>query len=211
LYWSRVGRLQEVSEKFYTLTVAILIVLEQGWKVLQNRIMVIRSCVVAILIVLEQGWKASKRALYASIYRVAILIVLEQGWKGYREPERVASFPSQSSLYWSRVGRLSRMIMRVSGIVAILIVLEQGWKAKISNPIENMKIESQSSLYWSRVGRTGQSICPIMLFSSRNPHCTGAGLEEIRVFNAVKNFIPVAILIVLEQGWKMQRPVTVSS
>ncbi len=61
--------------------VAILIVLEQGWKTFMcfdKR----NSSVVAILIVLEQGWKAkATKATEKEAAKVAILIVLEQGWK----------------------------------------------------------------------------------------------------------------------------------
>ena len=61
--------------------------------------------------------------------------------------------------------------------VAILIVLEQGWKA---NP------------FFRKAGST-----------RRNPHCTGAGLEDSnRHLRAIARRV-VAILIVLEQGWKL--------
>ena len=60
---------------------------------------------VAILIVLEQGWKMSIFIFSIGFDIVAILIVLEQGWKAIDVVVYMNSTPlSQSSLYWSRVG-----------------------------------------------------------------------------------------------------------
>ena len=156
---------------------------------------------VAILIVLEQGWKYEKQRRFQTFVHcrnphctgaglededepfkpdgsraVAILIVLEQGWK-------------TMLTRWSKL----------AAAVAILIVLEQGWKAGFflgksvhygRNPhctgaglegapkgAEAAEEQSQSSLYWSRVGRLITSISSELLFRGRNPHCTGAGLE----------------------------------
>jgi len=62
------------------LKVAILIVLEQGWKHTAKTIFSFLLRKVAILIVLEQGWKVFQ-ILETGRMAVAILIVLEQGWK----------------------------------------------------------------------------------------------------------------------------------
>jgi len=55
LYWSRVGSFIMKQNVDFKLAVAILIVLEQGWKPRHEARKDAR--LVAILIVLEQGWK----------------------------------------------------------------------------------------------------------------------------------------------------------
>jgi len=81
LYWSRVGRLAAAFLHRGAPSVAILIVLEQGWKQQQRKLLLVFAAPVAILIVLEQGWKLETAAGLQLPVVVAILIVLEQGWK----------------------------------------------------------------------------------------------------------------------------------
>ena len=84
---------------------------------------------------------------------------------------------SQSSLYWSRVGSLAIMFAFTAelGSQSSLYWSRVGRRPKPrAKPRANNK--SQSSLYWSRVGRVRRQ---------------GLYLSD-----------PVAILIVLEQGWK---------
>ena len=64
---------------------------------------------------------------------------------------------------------------------------------------------SQSSLYWSRVGRSKPEVPTAVSLWCRNPHCTGAGLEVLNAKHWSVFFNPVAILIVLEQGWKAEK------
>jgi len=56
-------------------------------------------------------------------------------------------------------------------------------------------------LYWSRVGRVDDDILEALRLG-RNPHCTGAGLEALQPILDDLFATTVAILIVLEQGWK---------
>ena len=137
----------------YVPVVAILIVLEQGWKLGVRTGLCSWSlsrnphCTGAGLEAFPRqfgyvGKDVSQSSLYWS--RVGRFINLSnhplRGW-------------SQSSLYWSRVGRLrSTRSSRTRVLVAILIVLEQGWKSSGSSYSMNAVNLSQSSLYWSRVG-----------------------------------------------------------
>ena len=84
---------------------------------------------------------------------------------------------SQSSLYWSRVGRTALFLSAIFNRV------------------------SQSSLYWSRVGRTSKK----RALPKKKPVAILIVLEqgwkkEEDLYNLLYNH--VAILIVLEQGWK---------
>ena len=154
LYWSRVGRVKITHLRSRCLLVAILIVLEQGWK-RPARSLFRRQRPVAILIVLEQGWKHKKTYIMKNI-----------------------EFKSQSSLYWSRVGRI-RNAPKAAALHAGRNPHCTG--AGLEVPVENAY----------EVIRQG-----------RNPHCTGAGLEDANLKWQRLSTETVAILIVLEQGWK---------
>ena len=110
-------------------------------------------------------------------------------------------------------------------MVAILIVLEQGWKKQ---PKSAKQADKGRNPHCTGAGLEGSRRLDDneVLVGSRNPHCTGAGLEaskqgsgyallrrgrnphctgaglEVHFCTEARLRAFVAILIVLEQGWK---------
>jgi len=104
LYWSRVGRIALRFVVANALRVAILIVLEQGWKAF-GAFGAFGRPRVAILIVLEQGWKNSIFKAWASEPTCRNPHCTGAGLEACSFRTSTASGArSQSSLYWSRVG-----------------------------------------------------------------------------------------------------------
>ena len=205
--------------------VAILIVLEQGWK--PPRCRVCSSLpVVAILIVLEQGWKVVGLFPGHANAVVAILIVLEQGWKikiKFTRLKIAGRNPHCTGAGLEVPGADGKPVLYCR--VAILIVLEQGWKRSKMSAVKAKQfrrnphctgagleeallipatlklLRSQSSLYWSRVGRIvrhGRHVDPHNS-SQSSLYWSRVGRNAIRLLLKPQ---AVAILIVLEQGWK---------
>ena len=108
---------------------------------------------------------------------------------------------SQSSLYWSRVGSETAFEAWGPEMVAILIVLEQGWK-RPGGLFAFYTRRSQSSLYWSRVGSTRDIRAASARVSWSQSSLYWSRVGRISLYGLSSSYGSVAILIVLEQGWK---------